>query len=417
MKFAIHTLGCKVNQYETEKMRESLLGRGLKEVDFSSPADIYIINTCTVTHIADRKSRQMIRRALKINPDARIAAAGCAVENVEALNGKLKEIILIPNQEKERIAEFLKLSDSVNSAQEHPLFTQRRTRALVKIQDGCNSFCSYCIVPFVRGSLKSRNPEEVIKEIKELEKAGYKEIVLTGIHLGAYGIDLGSEWNLYKALQLILENCSIPRIRLSSLEPADFDEKLISLMVSSPRLCRHFHLPLQHGSDKILNLMRRGYTSFEFRKILDNISSAIPDCGITTDVMVGFPGEGEEDFQTLKQFIADAPFSRLHVFKYSPRPGTDAANFKSKVPAEMKEERSNELLALSEKKSFEFMQKFIGKTLDVLIEEERHPGGLLEGISGNYIQALLDGNDSLKGKLLPVHFIEIKDKCVMGNLY
>lgn len=416
MKFAIHTLGCKVNQYETEKMRESLRGRGLKEVDFSSPADIYVINTCTVTHIADRKSRQMIRRALKLNPGARIAAAGCAVENAEAFDGKLKGIILIPNQEKERIAEFLNIPDSRESAQLHPVFTQRRTRALVKIQDGCNSFCSYCIVPFVRGAVKSRNPEEVIKEIKELEKSGYKEIVLTGVHLGAYGIDLGGGWDLYKVLRLILENCSIPRIRLSSLEPADFDEKLISLTASSQRLCRHFHLPLQHASDRILNLMRRGYTSFEFRKILDTISSSLPDCAITTDVMVGFPGEEEEDFQILRQFIEEAPFSRLHVFKYSSRPGTDAANFKGKVPPEIKEARSNELIALSEKKTLTFMQKFTGKTLDVLIEEDRNTCGFLEGITGNYIQVIIDGGDELKGQLLPVHFLEIKDKCILGKL-
>ena len=420
LRFAMHNLGCKVNSYEAEAMSEAILAEGATLVPFHEEADIYLINTCSVTNIADRKSRQMIHQAKERNPDALVIATGCYVEGKKEELKKDKGIdILIGNSGKGKIVELIiayrnammendgKIEDYLPPVKEEGeyenLFLSKpldRSRAFVKIQDGCNQFCSYCIIPYVRGRIRSRKIEDCLTEIERLGKEGISEIVLTGIHLSSYGLDfqnLSYEYAsrnaengeaLISLIEKIGEIPSIKRIRLGSLEPRVITENFVSRLKAVEEICPHFHLSLQSGAAKTLKEMNRHYTKEEFREAVDCIRRAYPLAAITTDVIVGFPGETEEDFRESKDFIEEIGFYDLHIFKYSRRKGTRADEMKEQITEKVKKERSKVLLDLALKDSEEFRKNFIGKTTEVLIEEIRELDGIsyYTGFNKEYIR-------------------------------
>ena len=416
----MHNLGCKVNSYEAEAMSEAILAEGATLVPFHEEADIYLINTCSVTNIADRKSRQMIHQAKERNPDALVIATGCYVEGKKEELKKDKGIdILIGNSGKGKIVELIiayrnamlendgRIEDYLPPVKEEGeyenLFLSKpldRSRAFVKIQDGCNQFCSYCIIPYVRGRIRSRKIEDCLTEIERLGKEGISEIVLTGIHLSSYGLDfqnLSYEYAsrnaengeaLISLIEKIGEIPSIKRIRLGSLEPRVITENFVSRLKAVEEICPHFHLSLQSGAAKTLKEMNRHYTKEEFKEAVDCIRRAFPLAAITTDVIVGFPGETEEDFQESKSFIEEIGFYDMHIFKYSRRKGTRAAEMKEQITEKVKKERSKILLDLALKDSEKFRKNFIGKTTEVLIEEIRELDGkkYYTGFNKEYIR-------------------------------
>ena len=420
LRFAMHNLGCKVNSYEAEAMSEAILAEGATLVPFHEEADIYLINTCSVTNIADRKSRQMIHQAKERNPDAVVIATGCYVEGKKEELKKDKGIdILIGNSGKGKIVELIiayrnamlendgRIEDYLPPVKEEGeyenLFLSKpldRSRAFVKIQDGCNQFCSYCIIPYVRGRIRSRKIEDCLTEIERLGKEGISEIVLTGIHLSSYGLDfqnLSYEYAsrnaengeaLISLIEKIGEIPSIKRIRLGSLEPRVITENFVSHLKAVEEICPHFHLSLQSGAAKTLKEMNRHYTKEEFKEAVDCIRRAFPLAAITTDVIVGFPGETEEDFQESKSFIEEIGFYDMHIFKYSRRKGTRADEMKDQITEKVKKERSKVLLDLALKDSEEFRKNFIGKTTEVLIEEIRELDGIsyYTGFNKEYIR-------------------------------
>ena len=420
LRFAMHNLGCKVNSYEAEAMSEAILAEGATLVPFHEEADIYLINTCSVTNIADRKSRQMIHQAKERNPDALVIATGCYVEGKKEELKKDKGIdILIGNSGKGKIVELIiayrnammendgKIEDYLPPVKEEGeyenLFLSKpldRSRAFVKIQDGCNQFCSYCIIPYVRGRIRSRKIEDCLNEIERLGKEGISEIVLTGIHLSSYGLDfqnLSYEYAsrnaengeaLISLIEKIGEIPSIKRIRLGSLEPRVITENFVSRLKAVEEICPHFHLSLQSGAAKTLKEMNRHYTKEEFKEAVDCIRRAFPLAAITTDVIVGFPGETEEDFQESKSFIEEIGFYDMHIFKYSRRKGTRADEMKEQITEKVKKERSKILLDLALKDSEKFREQFIGKTTEVLIEEIRELDGkkYYTGFNKEYIR-------------------------------
>ena len=399
-RVAFHTLGCKVNQVETEQIKDELIQKGYQVVDFSQPADLYIINTCTVTHVSDRKSRAVIRRALRTNPEATVVVTGCLAELEPEKLASMKGVnLVVGNRDKHRIAEIIDSQDELltnGGLIREPISSQdplepvyyhlhhERTRAFVKIQDGCQSFCTYCIVPYTRGPERSKDPDLVVKEFKQLIAMGYREIVLTGIHTGQYGKAMPG-WTLDRLVKKILEEVGGEyRIRLSSIELREISDQLIELMRNEPRLCRHLHIPLQSGSDKVLKRMVRRYNREEYRRRVLETAELVPDIGLAADVMVGFPGETEEDFAATFQLLQDLPLLDLHVFKYSPRPGTPAASFPDQVDERVKNERSSILLDLAEQKHQAFLKKMIGKKLTVLVESCQ--AAMCTGLSDNYIE-------------------------------
>lgn len=420
LRFAMHNLGCKVNSYEAEAMSEAILAEGATLVPFHEEADIYLINTCSVTNIADRKSRQMIHQAKERNPDALVIATGCYVEGKKEELKKDKGIdILIGNSGKGKIVELIiayrnamlendgRIEDYLSPVKEEGeyenLFLSKpldRSRAFVKIQDGCNQFCSYCIIPYVRGRIRSRKIEDCLTEIERLGKEGISEIVLTGIHLSSYGLDfqnLSYEYAsrnaengeaLISLIEKIGEIPSIKRIRLGSLEPRVITESFISRLKAVEKICPHFHLSLQSGAAKTLKEMNRHYTKEEFKEAVACIRRAFPLAAITTDVIVGFPCETEEDFQESKSFIEEIGFYDMHIFKYSRRKGTRADEMKEQITEKVKKERSKVLLDLALKDSEEFRENFIGKTTEVLIEEIRELDGIsyYTGFNKEYIR-------------------------------
>lgn len=405
--FSIHTLGCKVNQYEEEMMRRILLASGLEETP-PGKADLCIINTCSVTAEADRKSRQMIRRALRTGPGTMVVAAGCAVENEQALSPDIPPgVTRLRVGEKERLAEKLGLSRG------ETILRQGRTRALLKVQDGCSQFCSYCIVPLLRGREKSRPPGEVLEEAAQLSELGHREIVITGIHLGAYGRDLKPQSSLAELLNLLLAEIPLARFRLSSIEPQDFDPAILSLMARDRRLCPHLHLPLQHASPRILSAMRRKYSAEEYHDKAALAVSMVPGIALTTDIMVGFPSESPADFSLLRETVERIPFSRLHVFKYSARPGTKASLLPDDVKPDEKERRSRLMIELGDEKNLSFQKTFISRKIEVLIESIRHRN-ILEGISENYLPVRLNGPASLAGSLVRVEVTDAAGGILRG---
>jgi threonylcarbamoyladenosine tRNA methylthiotransferase MtaB len=432
-RVAFHTLGCKVNQEETASLMEMFRKRGFQLVDFKSPADVYIINTCTVTHTADQKSRQMIRRAISRQPDALVAVVGCysqvspddvlaipGVDLVVGTRGRAKLVDLVEDiLEKKRAGEFGKEVNAVDSLESDLEFEQlplpdnpQRTRAFLKIEDGCDQYCAYCIIPNARGPVRSLSPELVKDQLGELICAGYREVVLTGVHTSAYGKNLPVGINLAALLRDLVKMPGDFRIRLSSVEPVDVSEELLEVMASSPRICRHLHLPLQSGDDEILEMMQRPYTTADYSELFLKAIKMIPDLAVTTDVMVGFPGETDRHFENTYDFIASLPFRDLHVFKYSPRPGTSAAEMSGQVKPRNKDERSRRLRELADTKARAFAEGALGETLDVLVERsyKKRPG-YWQGITDNYLRVIFPSQEKeLRGELLPVRMIRLAEE-------
>ncbi|MHB2019886.1 MAG: tRNA (N(6)-L-threonylcarbamoyladenosine(37)-C(2))-methylthiotransferase MtaB [Candidatus Xenobia bacterium] len=381
MKFAIHTLGCKVNQFDEERMRRQLIAAGLEETDFETPSDLFIINTCTVTHVADKKSRQMIRRAMRTNPHARIVATGCAVSHKRGIATEPR-ILRIPNKQKHRLLELL--GHELPDHHEQPPVAQARTRALLRVQDGCDQFCTFCIVPFVRGRSRSTPPEEVMGQALELVTGGYREIVLTGVQLGGYGKAEG--YTLGQLLDRLAERFPETRFRLSSIEPGEFTPDIFDAMARHPNICHHLHLALQHASDPVLERMRRGYTRADYDVLARRFLSEFPDGALTADILVGFPGETADDFQTLLDYLQATPFYRLHVFPHSHRPGTAAVRLPDQVPEALKRERSDAVLALNRLQVAGFEQRAVGRVVECIVEESTEPTAM----TGNYLTVHLD---------------------------
>ncbi|MGB9597122.1 MAG: tRNA (N(6)-L-threonylcarbamoyladenosine(37)-C(2))-methylthiotransferase MtaB [Candidatus Poribacteria bacterium] len=421
------TLGCKVNQYDSQVMRESLKKAGYALVKDGENADIYVLNTCTVTSISDRKSRQLIRKIKRSNPQSILVVTGCYAERCpdEILSIDGADLIL-SNKDKPFIDQFLDnllnrspISKPSVDIDFHPHITtfDEQTRAIVKIEDGCDSMCSYCIVPYVRGKkVISRPIDSIINEVHDLARNGYKEIVLTGIHLGAYGKDFSYQIDLADVISEIHKINAIERIRFSSIEPMDITEKIIDTVHKLPKCAHHFHIPLQSGSDKILNLMRRSYTSSDFEKLINNIRSKIPDVGISSDVMVGFPGETDQDFKETYNLISRLKLSRLHVFRYSPREGTPASKFPNFVPDRISSKRSDEMIELGHRLMMEFYSQMIGQTAQVLIEDTREgKDKLLAGWTSNYARVLVkDADQSDIGHIRQTKIIRIDKDHLIG---
>ncbi|MBO5373608.1 MAG: tRNA (N(6)-L-threonylcarbamoyladenosine(37)-C(2))-methylthiotransferase MtaB [Lachnospiraceae bacterium] len=381
-KAALHNLGCKVNAYETEAMQQLLEEAGYEIVEFNEKADVYVINTCSVTNMADRKSRQMLHRAKKLNPNSIVVAAGCYVQT-KTSEAKLDEAIdiIIGNNKKHELISTIEAYEQskkkteavikINHRQEyealHVSKTAEHTRAFIKVQDGCNQFCSYCIIPYARGRVRSRLLSEVIEEIEILAKNGYKEVVLTGIHLSSYGVDTGE--NLLHLIEETAKIEGIKRIRLGSLEPRIVTEEFAEALSAIDKICPHFHLSLQSGCDATLERMNRRYNTEEYAKGCEILRKYFEHPAITTDVIVGFPGETEEEFEITKEYLKRIHFYEMHVFKYSIREGTKAANMPDQVSEQLKTERSSKLLSLEHEMSEEFREYYIGKEVEVLLEE------------------------------------------------
>lgn len=412
--FQITTLGCKVNQYESDKMKEELFALGFQEAKKNEKADLYIINTCSVTHIADRKSRQHIRKAINQNPQAKIIAAGCSAENKNSGINKISgNITIIGNKGKEHfktlITQLFPECTSHHIITNYPLF---RNRAYLKTGDGCQNFCSYCVIPYVRGPLTSRPSKHILQEAQLLAASGCKEIILTAIHLGAYGYGLQEKTNLASLLEQLA--CVLPgvRIRLSSIEPLDFSENIIKVMKKHANICKHVHLSLQHSSNKILKAMNRNYTQNDFRNIVAKIREIIPNITITADIIVGFPGETEEDFQELKKFTQEIKFYKCHVFKFSPRKGTPAASYPNQTPEDEKRRRSSELIELSSALSLKTHKDMIGDKVEVLVESQT--GENCDGFTSNYVKVKFKSNKNLLNSIATIKITDIHSEYVMG---
>lgn len=415
----LHNLGCKVNAYETEAMQQLLEENGYEIVPFKEGADVYIINTCTVTNMADRKSRQMLHRAKKMNPDAIVVAAGCYVQAKEA-SGEIDESIdiVIGNNKKKDLIQILdgfyekkqgqnKAVIDINHTHEyeemHLNKTAEHTRAYIKVQDGCNQFCTYCIIPFARGRVRSRAKEDVVREVTELAANGYQEVVLTGIHLSSYGVDLENE-NLLSLILAVNEIEGIKRIRLGSLEPRIITEDFVKTISGLEKMCPHFHLSLQSGCDETLRRMNRRYTSEEYYEKCMLLRKYFAHPALTTDVIVGFPGETEEEFEKSKAFIDKVDFYETHIFKYSKREGTKAAVMDNQIPEQIKTARSNELLELGQKKRIKYEEQFVGTTVEVLMEEQIKIDGenYQVGHTKEYVKVALKTEANLQNKLVDI---------------
>ena len=415
---ALHNLGCKVNSYETEAMQQLLEEAGYEIVSFHEKADVYIINTCSVTNIADRKSRQMLHRAKKQNPEAVVVAAGCYVQSAaEELKADLAVDVIIGNNKKQDLVPILEeyfkdRTDSshvieINETHEYERLSIHKiadhTRAFLKVQDGCNQFCSYCIIPYTRGRVRSRRPEEVVAEVRELAAAGYLEVVLTGIHLSSYGVDFKEKENenLLSLIRQVHEVEGIRRIRLGSLEPRIITDDFAKALASMPKFCPHFHLSLQSGCDETLKRMNRHYTTEEYAAGCDILRRYFDNPAITTDVIVGFPGETEEEFEATKAFLERIGFYEMHIFKYSRRAGTRADRMPEQVPEQIKNVRSEALLLLEKQMSKAYRESFLGKKKTVLLEEKTEIGGraYMIGHTMEYVKTVVPYADDLKNKM------------------
>lgn len=412
---ALHNLGCKVNSYETEAMAQMLAAAGYELVDFSQEADVYVINTCSVTNIADRKSRQMLHRAKGRNPDAVIVAAGCYVQTaeeeikrdpaVDIVIGNNKKAELLPLLEqyfagRGQLSDVIDINDGTQDYEELGLLSGgAHTRAFLKVQDGCNQFCSYCIIPYARGRVRSRAPESVHAEVCALAENGYREIVLNGIHLSSYGV--GEDFGLIDLIGMVHNIRGIERIRLGSLEPRIVTEAFAEGLLRLPKVCPHFHLSLQSGCDATLSRMNRRYTATEYEKSCEILRRAYTHPAITTDVIVGFPGESEQEFEETRQFLEHIGFYEMHIFQYSRRRGTKAERMENQIPEPVKKERSHVLLALEKQQSKAFRDYYIGKKAAVLFEEETRIGEktYMTGFTPEYVKLALEcapGADTLK---------------------
>lgn len=432
-KIAFYTLGCKVNQADTASMENLFLRSGHQLVSFDGEADVYIINTCVVTNTGQRKSRQTIHRAIRKNPNALIVVTGCypqtAAEEVKAIAGV---DMIIGNQDRAQIVQLVEerlahrqtdTLDAVHKLTASTAFEEMaagditdKTRAFLKIQEGCNQFCTYCIIPYARGPLRSRSLESIHTETQRLISAGFKEIVLIGIHLGCYGKENPDGPTLYDAVKTVLDVPGVQRLRLGSLESVEVEPRLLTLMQEDARFCRHLHLPLQSGCDKTLQAMHRPYTTAKFKTLLADIKTRVPDIAITTDVIVGFPGETEADFETTCKFAESCGFSKMHIFPFSARKGTPAEKFAGAVTEAVKKERADILGKIDETMHKAFLQAMVGQTAEVLFEQ---PAGedYFEGLTGNYQRVFVkSGGRNLGGEILPVKITAFDGEKLLGEI-
>ena len=428
---AFYTLGCKVNQVETEQLKEQFIRKGYEIVPFNGPADVYVINTCTVTHVSDRKSRAMVRRITRQQKDSLIAVTGCWAETAHNQATAIEGVdLIVGNRDKERIADLvddIKKTRSVeiywrpiNEANEKlPLWLysqpHERTRAFIKIQDGCQSYCTYCIVPYARGPVRSKESKDILHEIKQLLQLGYKEIVLTGIHIGQYGKDM-SGYGLEQLLAEILDN--VPgdyRLRLGSIEINEITPSILAFMIQDNRLCRHLHIPLQSGSDSVLKAMGRKYGREDFSRLLEEVNEKIPGIAVTVDIMVGFPGESEADFTDSFNLLDSLKLLDFHVFKYSRRAGTRAAEYPDQINEKTKNYRSEQLLKLADKKRSEFFITYIGQTLRLLVEKQTGPGQYT-GLSDNYLEVSFASENDLRGEFVQIQIESVQGRQLRGRL-
>lgn len=432
-KIAFYTLGCKVNQADTASMENLFLRSGHQLVSFDGEADVYIINTCVVTNTGQRKSRQTIHRAIRKNPNALIVVTGCypqtAAEEVKAIAGV---DMIIGNQDRAQIVQLVEerlahrqtdTLDAVHKLTASTAFEEMaagditdKTRAFLKIQEGCNQFCTYCIIPYARGPLRSRSLESIRTETQRLISAGFKEIVLIGIHLGCYGKENPDGPTLYDAVKTVLDVPGVQRLRLGSLESVEVEPRLLTLMQEDARFCRHLHLPLQSGCDKVLQAMHRPYTTAKFKTLLADIKTKVPNIAITTDVIVGFPGETEADFETTCKFAESCGFSKMHIFPFSARKGTPAEKFAGTVTEAVKKERADILGRIDETMHKTFLQAMVGQNAEVLFEQ---PAGedYFEGLTGNYQRVFVkSGGCNLGGEILPVKITAFDGEKLLGEI-
>jgi threonylcarbamoyladenosine tRNA methylthiotransferase MtaB len=417
--------GCKVNQYETNAMTQKFVENGYKVVHVEEQSDICVINTCTVTNMADKKSRQMIRHIKQLNKDAIIVATGCYAQVNRKELEELDEIdIVVSNNEKQDIVSIVESKLHFNSAkpiEEEMEFSEfgtvtytEKTRAVIKVQDGCNNFCSYCIIPYAKGRVRSRKLENVITEIKKIVEKGIKEVVITGIHVASYGKDFDNDIRLINLLEEINQIGGLKRIRLGSLEPKIITEDFVKRLKKLDKICNHFHLSLQSGCNETLKRMNRKYTIEEFQKVTELLRENFEEVALTTDIIVGFPGETEEEFEMTYKFLEKIKFSKMHVFKYSIRQGTVAAKMPNQIDGTIKEKRSQKLIELSNKNEIEFMKNCIGKTIEVLFEEEKEDG-YIEGHTTNYVVIETKGKD-LENTIKKVRVEKLEGNLLKGKI-
>ena len=432
MRIAIATLGCKANQYDSEIMRGNLEEKNFDLVLFSQPADIYVINTCTVTGKTDFQARQLIRRAHRNNRNAKIVVTGCYAQATPEELRKIPGVsLVIGNPDKWKIANLLSESEKippsgilVTPVEKEKFFPEQKikkfsakTRFFLKIQDGCNAQCSYCIVPHVRGRSRSMAPKTVLETLSQIGSSGYQEAVLTGIHLGVYGLDLFPQTSLLNLLQEIENQKPVPRLRLSSIEPNEINQELINFLADSTIVCPHLHLPLQSGDTSILRKMNRPYSASNFQSLVFNATHSIKDLAIGADVIVGFPGEGEEEFNQTFHLLEELPLTYLHVFPFSPRKGTPAFSLPERIPSQVIKKRGELLRGLGKKKRENFYQSYLNKKLPVLIETKRdRKTDLLKGLSRNYIPVLIDGGDDLMNHEVLVRITSMEGEEVKGEI-
>ena len=417
---AFHTLGCKVNHYETEAIWQLFKDANYERVEFETNADVFVINTCTVTNTGDKKSRQIIRRAIRQNPDAVVCVTGCYAQTSSAEIMEIPGVdIVVGTQDRHKLLDYIQqfqderqpingvgniMKNRTYEELEVPYFTDR-TRASLKIQEGCNNFCTFCIIPWARGLMRSRDPEKVVEQATQLVNSGYKEIVLTGIHTGGYGQDL-KNYNLAQLLRDLDTIEGLERIRISSIEASQLTDEVIDVIGNSNKVVRHLHIPLQSGSDDVLKRMRRKYTMAHFSERLTKLHQALPDLAVTSDVIVGFPGEAEDEFQETYDFIVNHHFSELHVFPYSPRIGTPAARMDNQIDEETKNVRVHKLISLSNQLAKEYASKFEDEVLEVIPEEMGEEPHTLVGYADNYMKVRFEGDDSLIGQIVKVKIVK-----------
>ncbi|MBL7573317.1 tRNA (N(6)-L-threonylcarbamoyladenosine(37)-C(2))-methylthiotransferase MtaB [Staphylococcus saccharolyticus] len=417
---AFHTLGCKVNHYETEAIWQLFKEADYDRVDFETNADVFVINTCTVTNTGDKKSRQIIRRAIRQNPDAVVCVTGCYAQTSPAEIMEIPGVdIVVGTQDRHKLLKYIEqyqierqpingvgniMKNRTYEELEVPYFTDR-TRASLKIQEGCNNFCTFCIIPWARGLMRSRDPQKVVEQATQLVNSGYKEFVLTGIHTGGYGQDL-KNYNLAQLLRDLDEINGLERIRISSIEASQLTDEVINVISQSNKVVRHLHVPLQSGSDNVLKRMRRKYTMAHFSERLTELHKALPDLAVTSDVIVGFPGETDEEFHETYDFIVNHHFSELHVFPYSPRIGTPAARMDNQIDDEIKNERVHKLISLSNQLAKEYASKFEREVLEVIPEEVGEAPNTLVGYADNYMKVQFEGDESLIGQIVKVKILK-----------
>ncbi len=426
-RVSFYTLGCKVNQYETNAMTQKFKEAGYEIVDMNKDiSDICVVNTCTVTNMSDRKSRHSLRKVKEKNPNAIIVAVGCYAQVAKNDLENMSEIdIVLGNEEKSNIVQYVEefIKDKSKLIEIQDIATKKefedmgqityteKTRAFIKVQDGCNQFCSYCIIPYARGRVRSRNLESIIKEITQIAKNGIKEVVITGIHVASYGKDFGNENGLIELLEKINEIDGIKRIRLGSLEPKIITEDFIKRLIKLEKICHHFHLSLQSGCDETLKRMNRKYTTEEVREIINRLRKYYNDVILTTDIIVGFPGETEKEFETTYQFLKEIKLYKMHVFPYSPRKGTRASVMKEQIDGNIKELRSKKLIELSNENQKMYNQQLIGQEVEVLFEDKENKNGITyyKGHTQNYILVKYKTDENLENTIKVVKISDISE--------